>query len=165
MRKLNLLFLGGTTFCAGLLFAQTLPPDHPSRPRGGIGFVDRSRSDIATRTFSLQGKTYRSIITWEQAASGRAWDPSTPLPISLDQAEEIARKELAKLVSDEVRWQFAELSIGRFRAPSDNGENWYFALTMKPALAIGEVNSDFFTVLLNSSGAPGGIRQIGGKIQ
>jgi hypothetical protein len=75
----------------------------------------------------------------------------------LERAEEIARKELSKLVHDEFKWQFSEFSIGRFRRPTAHGENWYFALTMKPVLAIGEVNTDFFTVLMNAAGEPGRI--------
>ena len=96
-------------------------------------------------------------MTWQEAETFAGWEPSAPLPISLDKAEEIARKELVKFVSDEVRWQFAEFSIGRFHAPTAHGENWYFALTMKPVLAFGEVNSDSFTVLMNASGEPGRI--------
>jgi len=119
--------------------------------------VYQPKSEVIERIFYLQGKEYRSLMTWQEAESVRGWEPFTPLPVSLEKAEEIARKELIKLVSDEVRWQFAEFSIGRFRAPTDYGENWYFALTMKPALAIGEVNSDSFTVLMNASGEPGRI--------
>ena len=96
-------------------------------------------------------------MTWQEAETFSGWEPSAPLPISLDKAEEIARKELVKFVSDEVRWQFAEFSIGHFHAPTAHGENWYFALTMKPGLALGEVNSDSFTVLMNASGEPGRI--------
>ncbi len=96
-------------------------------------------------------------MTWQEAETFVGWEPSAPLPISLDKAEEIARKELVKFVSDEVRWQFAEFSIGRFHAPTAHGENWYFALTLKPVLAFGEVNSDSFTVLMNASGDPGPI--------
>ena len=96
-------------------------------------------------------------MTWQEAETFAGWEPSAPLPISLDKAEEIARKELVKLARDEVRWQFAEFSIGRFHAATGHGENWYFALTMKPVLAFGEVNSDSFTVLMNASGDPGRI--------
>jgi len=143
--------------CATILFAQTLPPTLPSRQEGGIRSVDHPQSEIVQRIFYLQGKKYRSLMTWQEAESVRGWEPSTPLPISLEKAEEIARKELVKLVSDEVRWQFAEFAIGRFHAPTAHGENWYFALTMKPVLAFGEVNSDSFTVLMNASGEPGRI--------
>ena len=96
-------------------------------------------------------------MSWQEAESIFRWESSLPLPISLEKAEEIARKELSKLVHDEIRWQFSEFSIGRFQRPAALGENWYFALTMKPVLAIGEVNADFFTVLMNASGEPGRI--------
>ena len=97
------------------------------------------------------------MMSWQEAGSIIPWEPSLPLPVSLQRAEEIARKELSKLVHDEIRWQFSEFSIGRFRMPTAHGENWYFALTMTPVLAIGEVNADFFTVLMNASGEPGRI--------
>src|ERR1051325_586001 len=145
MLKHKLLFLTGLGLCclwATFLFAQTLPSTFPSRQKGGILSVDRHQSEIVTRTFHLQGKEYLSLMNWQEAESIRRWEPSLPLPISLEKAEEIARKELSKLVSDEIRWQFSEFSIGRFHRPTDHGENWYFALTMKPVLALGEINTD-----------------------
>jgi len=157
MRKHKLSVLGGAGLCATFVFAQTLPTTLPSRQEGGIRSVDRSQSEVVERIFYLRGMEYRSLMSWQEAESVRWWEPSTPLPISLERAEEIARNELVKLVSDEVRWQFAEFSIGRFHAPTAHGENWYFALTMKPVLAFGEVNSDSFTVLMNASGEPGRI--------
>jgi hypothetical protein len=153
MRKCKLLLLVGITFCAAILFAQTLAPDLPSKPGGGYHVV--TRPENAERIFHLQGKQYKSLLTWQEAKSGRAWEPSLPLPITLDQAEEIARKELSKLVSDEVRWQFTEFSISRLRGI--DGLIWYFAMTLKPIPAVGEVTSDSFTVLLDSSGKPGRI--------
>ena len=157
MRKSKLLFAGVVGFCAVLMFAQTLPPTVPSRHEGGIRSVDRSKSEVVERTFYLQGKEYRSLMSWQEAESIIPWEPSLPLPVSLAKAEEIARKELSKLVRDEIRWQFSEFSIGRFRRPTAHGENWYFALTMKPAPVFGEVNADSFTVLMNASGSPGRI--------
>jgi len=100
-------------------------------------------------------------MSWQEAESITQWEPSLPLPVSLEKAEEIARKELSKLVKDEFRWQFSEFSIGRFRRPTALGEKWYFALTMKPVLAIGEINADSFTVLMNASGEPGRIIGMG----
>jgi hypothetical protein len=119
--------------------------------------VDRSRLEVVERTFPLQGREYKSLKSWQEAESTTWWEPTSPLPVRLEKAEEIARKELTKLVHDEIRWQFSEFSIGRFRQPTAHGENWYFALTMKPVLALGELNSDFFTVLMNASGEPGRI--------
>ena len=104
-------------------------------------------------------------MSWQQAESSSRWEPSMPLPVSLEKAEEIARTELSKLVHDEIKWQFSEFSIGRFRGPTARGENWYFALTLKPILAIGEVNADSFTALMNASGELGRIGRVAYKTQ
>src|SRR6266487_3372544 len=102
MRRKKLLFLTGVGFCGlctTFLFAQTLPPTLPSRQEGGgIRSVDRSRSEVVERTFYLQGKEYRSLMSWQEAESITRWESSLPLPVSLEKAEEIARKELSKLV-------------------------------------------------------------------
>src|SRR6266704_493150 len=129
MRKHRLSFLIGAGccgLCATLVIAQTLPSTLPSRQQGGIRSIYHPKSEMIERIFYLEGKEYRSLMTWQQAETFAGWDPSAPLPISLDKAEEIARKELVKLVRDEVRWQFAEFSIGRFHTPTAHGENWYF---------------------------------------
>ena len=123
MRKRKLLLFGGIGFCAALMFAQTLPPDLPSSHESGIRSVERSKSEVVERIFHLQGREYKSLMSWQEAEAPGGWDPKLPLPVSLDKAEEIARKELGKLVHVEVRWQFSEFSIGRFRAPSVHGEN------------------------------------------
>ena len=159
MQRNKLLFIGVgfCGLCVTLLFAQTLPSTFPSRQNGGIFWLDRPQSEIVERTFYLQGMEYRSLMSWKEAESISRWEPALPLPVTLEKAETIARKELSKLVPDEIRWQFSEFSIGRFRRPTTHGENWYFALTMKPVLALGEVNTDFFTVLMNASGEPGRI--------
>jgi len=167
MRRNKLLFLTGVGFCglcATLLFAQTLPSTVPLPHEGGIRFVDQSRSEVVKRTFYLQGKEYMSEMSWQEAESISPWEPSLPLPVSLEKAEEIAREELSKLVHDEIKWQFSEFSIGRFSRPTARGWNWYFALTMKPILAVGEVNADTFTVLINASGEPGRILGRGARI-
>jgi hypothetical protein len=160
MRRNKLLFLTGVGFCglcATVLFAQTLPSTVPLSHEGGIRFVDRSRSEVVERIFYLKGKEYRSRISWQEAESISRWEPSMPLPVSLEKAEEIALEELSKLVHDEIKWQFSEFSIGRFSRPTARGWNWYFALTMAPIMALGEVNADTFTVLINASGEPGRI--------
>jgi len=153
MEKRKLLLLAGVAFCAALIFAQTLPPTVPSKHEGGLRM--ESRTEVARRAFQLQGAEYLSTMSLGQAKSGHSWEPSSPLPLSLDQAEEIARKELRKLVSDEIRWQFAEFSISRLHGA--DGPIWYFAMTLKPVPAMGEVTSDFFTVLINASGESGPI--------
>ena len=98
-----------------------------------------------------------SLLTFQDAESVVPWEPSLPLPFSLEWAEEVARKELRKLTRDEIRWVFSEFAISRLRGLT--GEVWYFAMTLKPVPALGEQTSDFFTLLMNASGRPGSIRQ------
>ena len=155
MRKLKLLLLGGALTYAAFIFAQTIPRDLPSKPQWGI--VSIPRPEEATRIFHLNGQQYMSLLTFQNAESVVPWEPSSPLPFSLDWAEEVARKELRKITRDEIRWVFSELSMSRLRGL--NGEVWYFAMTMKPVPALGEETSDFFTVLMNASGHPGSINQ------
>jgi len=155
MRKMKLLLLTGMSAYAALMFAQTLPSTFPVKREGGISMVDHSKPEVARRSFHLNNKNYICAMTWPEAASVQAWQPSSPLPMSVDDTEEIARKELRKFASDEARWQLAEFSINRF--PGNGRPIWYFAVTLKPALALGESNSDFFTMIVNSSGQPGQI--------
>jgi hypothetical protein len=152
MRRRKLLLVGGVGFCAALMFAQTLPPMFPSAPRPGYQTVVHAESEVATRIFYLKGKKYMSAITLKEAKSGLEWEPSSSLPLSLAKAEEIARRELHKLVSDDWRWQVTDFGISRFRET----DGWYFALTLKEP-EIDGLTSDSFTVLMNSSGEPGRI--------
>jgi len=162
MRKLKVCLLAGVSTCAALVFGQTLPSTFPAKKEFGIVGIDRSKFEVARRIFRLQGKEYSSAMSWQEVNSGPAWQPSSPLPISVEDAEEIARNELRKLTSDEVRWQLTEFSIHRF--PGNGSPLWFFSVSMKPALAVGEVNSDSFTLIMNSSGQPGGIGGFVGKL-
>ena len=155
MRKLKLLLFGATLTYAAFIFGQTIPRDLPPKPQWGI--VTIPRPEIATRVFQFKGQQYMSSLPYQGAETAVRWEPSLPLPFSLEWAEEVARKELRKLTRDEIRWVFSEFSISRLRGY--NGDIWYFAMTMKPVPALGEETSDFFTVLMSASGEPGSIRQ------
>ena len=96
-----------------------------------------------------------SAMSAQEIEAGGTWEPSSPIPLSLAQAEEIARKELRKFVKDDFDWEFTELSVKRLR--EINGPVWCFAATLKPIPAMSEVNSNYFTVLMNASGQPGRI--------
>ena len=153
MTNLKLLLLGAALTYAAFMFGQTVPRDLSSKPQGGIFSVPRP--EMATRVFHLKGEQYMSLLTAQDAEGGCAWEPSLPLPFSLERAEETARKELRKLTRDEIRWVFSEFSMSRLRGL--NGEVWYFAMTLNPVPPLGEETSDFFTVLMNTSGKPGWI--------
>src|SRR2546428_270935 len=79
MLRRKFLLLGGVTFCAALMFAQTLPPDLPPPHDGGIRSVDRSKSEVVERICHLQGREYRSLMSWQEAESSSGWDDSHPL--------------------------------------------------------------------------------------
>ena len=155
--------IASASVCALVALGQTLPSTFPARQKGfGTMGVDRSRSESATRVFRIHGKEYASSMSWNEVNSAPAWQPTSPMPLNLESVEEIARKQLRNLASDEVRWQLTEFSVNRF--PGNGSPLWYFTITMKPALAVGESNSDFFTLVLNSSGEPGIIAGFVGKL-
>jgi len=145
---------------AVLAIAQTPPPTLPpgSLPKVGIGPSVGKRPAIETRTFFLGGKQYRSILNGPAPSSGGGWTSASPLPIGLAKAEEIARAQLGKFVTDESSWQVSDFHIGRFA----DQPNWYFSVTLDPVVQVvgGELPPDSFTVLLDFAGTPGKIWRV-----
>ena len=99
------------------------------------------------------------MLVLEDTALGPEWEPSSPLPIDLAKAEEIARTELRKLAPDESRWVATDFEISRFGRRA----NWYYAVTLKPQFEFTGVRSDTFTVLVDFSGKAGRIARHVGK--
>jgi hypothetical protein len=93
----------------------------------------------------------------EQAAVGGEWESSAPLPITLSAAEKLARVELAKIVTDESGWIATDFQISRFGA----GPSWYYSVTLKPTLQLSGERPEAFTVLVDFSGKPGRVRELG----
>jgi hypothetical protein len=144
--------------CTAVLLAQSLPTALPSKPeKSGVASVHRP--EYARRVFTLQGKHYVSSLTLQQAQSAPTWEPSLPIPISLEDAENVARSELKKVTDDEIRWRFSEFSIARLTGT--NSYFWYFAVTLKPIMESGTESSDSFTMLMNAKGEPGRIGHVG----
>lgn len=158
MVKRKVLLFGGVTICAAVVLAQTVPSTLHSK-RGRISGITRIRvTETARCTFQFRGQQYLSAMSAQEVEAGGAWEPSLPIPLNLAQAEEIARRELRKFVKDDFDWELTELSVNRLRGT--NGPLWYFAATLKPISAMFEVNSNYFTVLINASGQPGLIGRI-----
>ena len=156
--KKHVLLLGvGVSSFTAILLAQSLPTTVPSKPH--LLFAGVQSFEDARRVFTIQGKEYVSFLRLSAAESAKAWDPSLPIPISLEHAEEAARLELRKLADDEILWRFSELSIARLTGK--NAYVWYFAVTLKPVTAPGEKRSDSFTLVMDSNGKPGGIGRLG----
>lgn len=155
MRKHQLLLFGGLAFCAAAMLAQTLPSTtFPPAERSGYRGIyggDRPQWEAERRRFYLGGREYLCGIYPEKNTLGPKWESSSPLPIGLAKAEEIARSELRKLVAEEPRWVVTDFQISRF----GHRPNWYYAVTLKPELEAVGVRSESFTVLVDFSGKAG----------
>jgi len=155
MQTRPLLIIGAISLCAALLFAQTLPSTLPlatrehqrPSPNGGQGFGWQ---------FNLNGKKYEAKITREQIEAGPKWTPSAPLPLSLAKAEEIARDELRKLVSDDATWELTEFNL---RCLNDQTEpKWYYVVKLKHKMQDRGVMPDLFILPISFSGELGRIQ-------
>ena len=160
MRKDRALLLVGLGSVAILTVAQQPPPNLPPRQLPKIQFESQAKTEAGKRTvlhgrpFHIGGKEYVSALAeTERSASG--WTSSSPLPISLATVEGIARAELRKPVTDESRWQLADIHISRFGA----GPTWYFAVTLEPDVQLVGVPPDSFTLLIDFTGTSGQIRR------
>ena len=153
MRKAQL-YIIGLSYSAAVVLAQNLPRTLPTPNKQGY-YGGEPRNDPVRRTSQARGKEYVSIL--EQPAVSREWEPSAPLPITLSVAEKLARDELAKVVPDEADWVATDFQISRFSA----GSSWYYSVTLKPALQLSGERPESFTVLMDLSGTPGRVRQLG----
>jgi len=141
-------------FLAVVVLAQNLPPtllpaNRPSYDGGGL-----LRQPVR-RTSHVNGKECVSIL--EQPSVCREWEPSATLPITLSAAEKIARLELSKIVPDDSQWVSTDFQLSRFGA----GPNWYYAVTLQPVLQLSGERAESFTVLVDFSGTPGRVLQLG----
>lgn len=144
----------GLFFAAVVVLAQTLPPTllPANRPSydGGVPLRQPVR-----RTSHVNGKECFSIL--EQPTVSHEWEPSAALPISLSAAEKLARVELSKIVPDDSEWVTTDFQISRFGA----GPNWYYAVTLQPALQLSGEHPESFTALVDFAGTPGRVLQLG----
>jgi hypothetical protein len=148
------LCVSGLFLTAVVVLAQTLPPtllpaNRPSYDGGG------PLRQPVRRTSHLNAKECVSIL--EQPKVSREWEPSAALPISLSAAEKIARVELSKIVPDDSQWVTTDFQISRFGA----GPNWYYAVTLQPALQLSGEPPESFTALVDFAGTPGRVLQLG----
>ena len=138
----------GLSFFVSLVVAQTLPRTTPAKPQRG--YVSLSSTAVTvSRNSRVNGRNYVSIL--KQTTNSPAWDSAAPLPLSFSSAEQIARGELRKIVSDESDWVADDFQIRRFAGAL----SWYYAVTLQPALQLTGERSDSFTVLVDFSGTPG----------
>jgi len=115
-----------------------------------------SQTDPAARWFAALchsdvGSTkYTCRISREIVLGCPAWDPSKPLPLSLAEAERLARAELAKLTKDEGTWEVTKYGLQRATSTA----NWYYSVELHPRNADRNDHRSF-AVFLNTQGQAG----------
>jgi hypothetical protein len=133
--------------------------------------------------FHIAGKHYRAQITQDEVKEGPDWKPSMPLPVSFSKAEEIARAELKKLVSDSASWQVTDLQLKRIpnddqpirfepplagtglefqRSLHQDQPKWFYVIGMEPTEGSSWQKHDCFFAVMSLSGAVGKIEEVTG---
>jgi hypothetical protein len=153
MNKHQMCVLGLFLFGVAVL-AQDLPRTLPSPNRQGYYAVEPRRQPVR-RNSCVNGKECVSVL--EQPTVSREWEASAGLPLSLSQAEKIARVELSKIVTDGSEWVATDFQISRFGADP----NWYYAVTLQPVLHLSGEPPESFTALMDFAGTPGRVFQLG----
>lgn len=111
--------------------------------------------------FQIEGASYRS---WMAAASLQAspdWTASQPMPVSFARLEQVARGELAKLVTDDASWSVRSFQLHSI--PQELSLKWYFVIEMKPVWepTVPAANEpDSFRIYIDLAGTPGTIRRL-----
>ena len=132
-----------------VVLAQELPRTLPPLNKPGYYAGEHRPRSLVRRTSHVNGKDY--VILLAQPTTSREWEPSGVLPLSLPEAEKIARLELGKIVTDGSQWVITDFQISRFGP----GPNWYYAVTLQPVLQLSGEPSESFTALLDFNGTPG----------
>lgn len=85
--------------------------------------------------FTLNQTSYYSILYQSNIVAAPRWDPSQPLPLSLEKAVQIARAEFHKLVPDDRGWKLDSIHLASLAtsvpAPEDA---WYYRIRFAPTI-------------------------------
>lgn len=130
--------VGLTALAAVAIYAQTVTRD--------ISLPD-------TWQFTVDGTSYLTRLEREAVVSGVPWNTAKALPMSFAKAEQIARAELRKLVSDEPAWEVHSFQLHRLK----HTQHWYYSVEFSPP-AQGHKDS-YAYVLLDASGKAGSIEK------
>jgi hypothetical protein len=105
--------------------------------------------------FWVNGKQYAAKLSRDEIISAPDWSPSSSLPFTLAKAEQIARAELRKLVSNDSTWEVTEVSLQRLR--EEVQPKWYYLIKFMPKNRESNVIPDLFVFPISLSGEPGHI--------
>ena len=143
MKKPAAFFVVGIILCSAVMFAQS---DFPAR------------WSSVSHHFRIDGVAHVAQIEHGAVVASPPWDPSKPLPLSLKKVEQIARKELRKLVPNDGIWEVVQFQVSRLQAPL-NSPNWYYAVQFRTTVPRqeGSVTNYYENacVLVDFEGKPG----------
>ncbi len=170
MRALQTSFIiAGIAIPALLVWAQTSQVEtfergfRPHVAQGKIVGV-QSSAQPQRKEFHISGLEYATWIKGESIESSPDWTPSQPAPLGFGQLEEIARQELAKIVTNDAPWSVTSFQL--HSTPGRQALKWYFLVEMTPFWEPGpegkNEDHDSFWVGIDFSGKPGSIgRRVG----
>src|SRR5262245_54031 len=105
-----------------------------------------------TMTFWLDGQSYLARIKREAVLDSPTWDTSKTLPLSFARAEQVARAELRKLVTDEPSWRVRSFQLTHL----PDSSSWYYSVNLIPS-SKREKKTTGFTVFVDARGKAGTI--------
>lgn len=121
-----------------------------------VALAASSQTDPAARWLAalchsdVGGTKYTCRISREIVVGCPAWDSSKPLPLSLAEAERLARAALGKLTKDEGTWEVTKFGLERATGTA----NWYYSVELRPRNADRDDHRSF-AVFLNTQGQAG----------
>jgi hypothetical protein len=125
-----------------------------------------SGNHFQKRDFYINGTRYRASVTEDLLEAAPDWTPGHSFPLGLDQLEAVARRELARLVTNDAPWSVTSFQLSA--APTRAGTKWYFVIEMEPFWqpepGAGEQARDSFQLITDLSGKPGFIGKLNGQI-
>lgn len=95
------------------------------------------------------GVTLWSAITQKAVLAGESWSPGRPLPISFEEAERVARRELQEMVRDERPWEVAEIRLHRLNS---NTNKWHYGIQLRSR---DRLVRDYLTIYVSMTGSAG----------
>jgi len=119
------------------------------------------------KTFHINGIEYATWMMGDAIESSPDWTPSQAPPLGFAQLEVIARRELAKVVTNDASWSVTSFQLQSI--PGREAVKWYFLVEMTPFWEPGptptDSSHDSFCVGIDLSGKPGRIGRSTGENQ
>jgi hypothetical protein len=148
----------GVALCSTILLAQTLPPTTPHR--SSYGYLDLPfEGGMEIRKFQLDGVQYGSFLSHQVIRNGPEWVPASAVPLGVAKAEELARRELRKLVKDDSLWSVSEFQI--VRCPKAAESRWFYAIVFASVIELRGEKSETATILVTLGGKVAPVRTYG----